>query len=109
MRSFDRALCVGLLVITLGCQSPATPPRAPSPAAGSLTATPDWAAGGSAASSSTSSTTSAKPAPLDPPVTVRVGLLSSISDSGVYIGLERGYYHELGLDLQVETISDPNT
>jgi ABC-type nitrate/sulfonate/bicarbonate transport system substrate-binding protein len=38
-----------------------------------------------------------------------VGLLQSISDSGVYIGYERGYYRELGLDLQVETIPDPNT
>jgi NitT/TauT family transport system substrate-binding protein len=26
----------------------------------------------------------------------------------VYIGLDRGYYRELGLDLQVETIPDPN-
>ena len=49
------------------------------------------------------------PRPLDPPVAVRVGLLSSVPDSGVYIGYERGYYRELGLDLQLETIPDPNT
>src|SRR4051794_36788669 len=49
------------------------------------------------------------PGPPSPPVTVRVGLLASASDSGVYIGLERGYYHELGLDLNVETVPDPKT
>ena len=48
------------------------------------------------------------PAPLAPPVTVRIGVLSSVSDSGVYIGYERGYYRELGLELQIETIPDPN-
>jgi NitT/TauT family transport system substrate-binding protein len=48
------------------------------------------------------------PRPLDPQATVRVGLLQSISDSGVYIGYERGYYRELGLELQLETIPDPN-
>jgi ABC-type nitrate/sulfonate/bicarbonate transport system substrate-binding protein len=49
------------------------------------------------------------PGPLSPPMTVRVGLLASVSDSGVYIGLERGYYRELGLELNVETVPDPNT
>jgi ABC-type nitrate/sulfonate/bicarbonate transport system substrate-binding protein len=49
------------------------------------------------------------PAPLSPPVAVHVGVLSSISDSGIYIGVAKGYYRELGLDVQVDTISDPNT
>src|SRR5262249_7310225 len=48
-------------------------------------------------------------APLPQTVPVRVGLLASISDSGVYIGLERGYYRDQGLELSVETIPDPNT
>ncbi len=47
--------------------------------------------------------------PLGQMVPVRVGLLASISDSGVYIGLERGYYREQGLDLTAETVPDPNT
>ena len=51
---------------------------------------------------------SVRSAPLNPPVTVKVGLLSSISDSGVFIGLERGYYRDLGLELQVESIPDPS-
>jgi ABC-type nitrate/sulfonate/bicarbonate transport system substrate-binding protein len=91
----QRTRRIGLLVaVLLGCQAagtaapppaPAPPPSSASPAAGAL------------------------PAPLSPPVTVRVGVLASISDSGIYIGLERGYYRELGLELQVETIPDPNT
>jgi ABC-type nitrate/sulfonate/bicarbonate transport system substrate-binding protein len=85
----QRTRWIGLLVAALlGCQAAGTaaPPLSnASPAAG------------------------ARPAPLSPPVTVRVGVLASISDSGIYIGLERGYYRELGLELQVETIPDPNT
>src|SRR5262245_40232153 len=48
------------------------------------------------------------PGPLSPPMTVRVGLLASVSDSGVYIGWARGYYRELGLELDVEMVPDPN-
>src|SRR5207248_11371321 len=77
-------------------------PTAPAPAAG----TP--AAGGAAAAPAAAPATTGMPWALDPPVAVRVGLLSSVSDSGVYIGYERGYYRELGLDLQLETVADPN-
>jgi NitT/TauT family transport system substrate-binding protein len=38
-----------------------------------------------------------------------VGVLGTIGNAGVYIGLERGYYQELGLEPVVETIPDPNT
>jgi ABC-type nitrate/sulfonate/bicarbonate transport system substrate-binding protein len=55
------------------------------------------------------SVTAQMPGPLSPMVPVRVGLLASVSDSGVYIGLERGYYRELGLDVSTETVGDPNT
>jgi NitT/TauT family transport system substrate-binding protein len=51
----------------------------------------------------------AMPAPLSPPVTVRAGMLGAITDAGIFIALERGYYRELGLDVQIETITDPNT
>jgi NitT/TauT family transport system substrate-binding protein len=38
-----------------------------------------------------------------------VGLLGAITDAGVFIALERGYYRDRGLDVQIETITDPNT
>jgi NitT/TauT family transport system substrate-binding protein len=104
----------GLLIVVLaglaqGCA--AASPRADGPAATPPTAT---VARGTAAPAAAAAVASNPPAstvpsgPLDPPVSVRVGLLSSVSDAGVYIGFERGYYRELGLDLQLETITDPN-
>ncbi len=100
-------VCAGLLVALLGCQSaaPSAPPAAP--AAKAPTAAP--APAGAAPAPAAAAAPATMPRPLDPPVTVKVGLLSSVSDSGVYLGYERGYYQELGLDLQLETIPDPNT
>src|SRR5581483_6555881 len=34
--------------------------------------------------------------------TVRVGMIGTISDSGALIGMEKGYYREEGIDVQVE-------
>ena len=92
MRCRPGVLGVALLVTVLGFQT-VGPPTAPEARAGTLT----------------NSRSAQMPEPLSPPLSVRVGLLASVSDSGVYIGLERGYYRELGLDLNVETVPDPNT
>ncbi|HWP28522.1 MAG TPA: ABC transporter substrate-binding protein [Chloroflexota bacterium] len=105
----QRAWWAGLLVVVLlGCQAagPAAPPPAPAAPPSNPAGAPS---GAPATASGTEAPARALPAPLSPPVTVRVGVLASISDSGIYIGLERGYYRELGLELQVETIPDPNT
>jgi NitT/TauT family transport system substrate-binding protein len=113
MRYLGRRIWVVLLLAVLGCQPAAapapaapaaTPPAAPTTAAAA--ATPTAASG---AQTTAAPTARGMPAPLSPPVTVKVGLLSSISDSGVYIGYERGYYRDLGLELELETIPDPNT
>lgn len=85
-------LGLALLAVALGLQA-VGPPTAARVQAGALGA-PELAQ---------------MPGPLTPAVPVRVGLLASVSDSGVYIGLERGYYRELGLELAVETVPDPNT
>jgi NitT/TauT family transport system substrate-binding protein len=39
--------------------------------------------------------------PLSPPVTVRVGLVGSASDAGIYIAQEKGYFREQGLELEL--------
>jgi NitT/TauT family transport system substrate-binding protein len=129
MRHVARVYWVGLLIALLACQpaappaAPASQPAAPAPAAGGGAASSAPApaagapaasagalpAGGAAAAPAAAPATTGMPRALDPPVAVRVGLLSSVSDSGVYIGYERGYYRELGLDLQLETVADPNT
>src|SRR5579885_203282 len=105
MRGLGRTFWLIALVAMLGCQAaaPASPPAAP--AAALPTAAAPSAPIGSATEAPAAG---GMPAPLNPPVTVKVGLLSSISDSGVYIGYERGYYRDLGLDLDLETIPDPN-
>ncbi len=105
MLPIGRTAWTALVVAVLGCQTAAPAPPAAAPAAVAPTAVQSVAVPQAAAKSSTASL----PPPLSPPQTVRVGLLSSISDSGVYIGYERGYYRDLGLDLQLETIADPNS
>ena len=106
MLRVDRIVCAVLLVAVLGCQSaaPVAPAAVQAPAVAPAPASAVSAPGAPASAPATSG----MPRPLDPPATVRVGLLQSISDSGVYIGYERGYYRELGLELQLETIPDPN-
>ena len=98
-----RTLWAIALVAAISCRAPA--PSAPSSAPASAPAAPTAAP----ADAGTSPTPGALPPPLDPPQMVHVGLLQAISDAGVYIGLDRGYYRDLGLDLQVETVPDPNT
>jgi NitT/TauT family transport system substrate-binding protein len=119
MRRTALVCWIFLLISLAGCQ-PAAPAASPAPTkpgpattAGPAAAAPTGAApsAGQAAPTRAALTAPAAatlPPPLNPPVTVRAGALSSISDSGIYIGVERGYYRELGLDVQVETIPDPN-
>jgi ABC-type nitrate/sulfonate/bicarbonate transport system substrate-binding protein len=77
-----RLLAIGLLA--------ACSPAAPSPPA-----TPTAGAGVAA------SPTAAAAAPLTPPIPLKVGLLFSASDGGILIGVERGYYREEGLDIEL--------
>jgi NitT/TauT family transport system substrate-binding protein len=41
------------------------------------------------------------PTPSPQPQTIRLGLLGSVTDAGFFIGLERGYFREQGLELEV--------
>jgi ABC-type nitrate/sulfonate/bicarbonate transport system substrate-binding protein len=40
-------------------------------------------------------------APLSPPATVRVGVVGSTSDAGIYIGMEKGYFREQGIEIEL--------
>ncbi len=53
------------------------------------------------AASQPSAATAYHPTPLNPPVTLQVGVVSSSSDGGIFIAMDRGYFQEEGL--QVET------
>ncbi len=41
------------------------------------------------------------PAPLDPPVALKVGVIGALSDAGIYIAYEKGYFKEEGLDVEL--------
>jgi NitT/TauT family transport system substrate-binding protein len=88
-------LCALALVACSGPSSPtggapAASGPAAKPAAASPTTAPAAAGGGAE-----------RPAPLSPPVTVRIGVLPNVSDSGTYIALERGYFLEEGINLEL--------
>src|SRR5262245_26997644 len=101
-----------LLIAVLGCQAPApSTPAAPAAPVAKSAAAPTAAAPAAptSAPAAAAPTSGSMPTALNPPVTVRVGTLSTVSDAGLYIGLERGYYRELGLNLEIETIPLPDT
>lgn len=98
------AFLVGLAAVA-ACAPVASPP-APTATATRPAATP---AGPVPAPVATATQPGAKPSPvaekpLQPPVKVKYGhLAGSTANSGVYIALERGYFKEQGLDVELET------
>jgi NitT/TauT family transport system substrate-binding protein len=85
---------VGAVLLAVGCarsEAPAGAASGPPPPAASGVSGPrgssELAGGG------------ADQAPLRPPVTVRIGLVVSSSDAGIFIAQERGYFREEGIDL----------
>ncbi|HEY7065435.1 MAG TPA: ABC transporter substrate-binding protein [Chloroflexota bacterium] len=91
------ALLLGLL-LTVGCAAPSAPAKpapiaAPSPQAPAASAPPTSAPAAAA---------SAPPAP----VHVRVASQFAATDVGHYIAVERGYYQEEGLDVELVSFAD---
>ena len=46
-------------------------------------------------------TTSAQDKPLEPRVALKVGALGALSDAGIFIAIERGYFRDEGLDIEL--------
>src|SRR5262245_5475726 len=92
MRGLIPSLALSLAVVAAGCAAP-TPAEAPRQAPAAVPATPAAAPPPAAA-----------PAAPPPPVTVKAGLLGSSSDAGVYIGDEKGYYRQQGIEIQYEAV-----
>ncbi|HZU07929.1 MAG TPA: ABC transporter substrate-binding protein [Chloroflexota bacterium] len=89
VRPFSLAAVAALLVACAASGTPAAPPAAPTapPPSGSGAAPP-------------AASPVAKVPPLSPPVTVRIGRLPTVSDAGMHLGTERGYFLEEGIDIQ---------
>jgi len=95
------ALLAAISLLALACRpaaQQATPATATSPAATSAPPTAATAPTGPAAAVASS----ARPteAPLGPPVTVRVGMLSQTSDAGLFIAKDKGYFREQGIEME---------
>ncbi len=99
------------LLWLVACGGTGTPSARPSaPASTPPTAAP--AASGPAPSTASAATArgpappavaaTAQPPPMAPPVEVKVGVLSSLSDAGIYIAAERGYFRDEGLAVSLE-------
>ena len=58
-----------------------------------------FAAGLSAALSI--ATASAQTAPVNPPVALKVGAIGAVSDAGIFIAQEKGYFKDEGLDVEI--------
>ncbi len=87
------AALLAVLLLALAC-APAASPAAPAPAA-SAAAAPAGAPSSPPAAAPTV-------APAAPALTtLKVGLLYVFLDAGVFIGIERGYFREQGLDLDL--------
>jgi len=93
---------IGMLAASACQPAPPAPAAAPTAASAPAASAPTASAPAAAPAASQATTLAAKPAPLSPPVTLRMGQLRSGSDLPIFFGLERGYFQEEGLDLQLE-------
>jgi ABC-type nitrate/sulfonate/bicarbonate transport system substrate-binding protein len=60
-----------------------------------------FAAGLSAALSIAAPAASAQTAPLNPRVALKVGAIGAVSDAGIFIAQEKGYFTDEGLDVEI--------
>src|SRR4051812_49792641 len=60
-----------------------------------------FAASLSAALSITAPAASAQTAPLNPRVALKVGAIGAVSDAGIFIAQEKGYFRDEGLDAEI--------
>jgi NitT/TauT family transport system substrate-binding protein len=88
---------LGVLAVLAACASGA----APAPSAASARPAAPAAAPDVVAPSATLATAGAELAPLDPPARVRIGSFGAVSERGIFIALERGYFAAEGLDVEL--------
>ena len=83
---------MSLVLLMAACAPAAGPTPTPTKAPAAVAATPTPAP---------PKPTAAPPTPTPKPATVRFGSPGAISDAGIYIGIEKGYFKEQGVDVQV--------
>jgi ABC-type nitrate/sulfonate/bicarbonate transport system substrate-binding protein len=97
-------LLLGVVLLVLACAPAAQPSPAPGaakPAAPAAQPAPAKPAAGAPPAAAAPTAGPAADRPLDPPVTVRIGVVGSTSDAGIYIAAEKGYLREQGIDVDL--------
>lgn len=84
----------GLLLILTACAPTAAPPAGPTAAA--PTAAPP--------SLPTAAAPTSAPAAVRPPTTLKIATLRPAADAGIFIALEKGYYQEEGIQLEMAQV-----
>jgi NitT/TauT family transport system substrate-binding protein len=104
-----RLLAIGFLLVAMAACGSGTAPRADAPggtraqpgsAAETRTASPEAAGTGQPASAAPAG--AYRPTPLNPPVHLKVGAQLSISDAGIFIAQDMGYFRDEGLEVEIE-------
>jgi NitT/TauT family transport system substrate-binding protein len=90
-------LLLALALATVGCAGAARSPG-PAPAPAAPTSAAAAPPGGPAAG--VASPSAARPAPLRPPVTVKGASLLGLTDAGLFIAIDRGYFAEEGIEIE---------
>jgi NitT/TauT family transport system substrate-binding protein len=96
-------LVAGLLLALVGCQTAPGAPAAKAPSGGT--------AGGSAPAAASPTAAPAAAAPSAPAPgsgaldIVKVADAKALTSAGMYVALEKGYFREQGIDLQLETVA----
>src|SRR4051794_17695746 len=93
--TWRQIIVVGVVVICLaGCAPGASESRPAVPASAGAAAAPPGPP--------TPATAAARPANPPPLIPVKVSDIPNVSNAGVYIALDRGYFREAGLDVSLE-------
>lgn len=108
------ALGVGLLLALLAaaCAPAVTPTPTPITKVPASTAVPAAATPTTAAPKpavTAPATPAAQAKPTSAPVTVRFASPGALSDAGVFIGIERGYFKDVGVEVKIETVQSAAT
>ncbi len=100
LRSVALVLTV-LSAMACGGRGGATsPPQVATAVRPSVTAT--VAAQPTASAPATSASQAYRTTPLNPPVTLKVGTVNSTSDAGIFVAIEKGYFRDEGIQLELE-------
>src|SRR5438874_796772 len=88
---------VPLFALVACAQPPAAAPAPPAPAASGAAAPAAPAASAPAGQPAPQ----AAPAPLNPPLTVKVGTLTLVGEAGIFDAIAKGYFREEGIEVDL--------